>query len=271
MWYKWAKKEFLASCIGLVTSFCPETCVQELRDSYFDAANLNTCRQQFESTIKYSSNSEELNAALQHGNMMVAWSRQLQFMQYEHSVETDMTVKAQLMAVMKIKSNNSAQEIIILNYRLLPPISMANFHVETQSRIVQGTIRLQFPCLFILKTKWKGKVVSPFLWFSGCFTLITLHRNLNNRLLPLISMANFNVETQSRILQGTMELQFPCLLIRDFEVKTHIKITEFQTDKAPNPISSVHYFYLSASFFSKNLYLSYLGFVDPKTPIWAVA
>ena len=33
------------------------------------------------------------------------------FMQYEHSVETDMTVKVQLMAVMKIKSNKPPRKL----------------------------------------------------------------------------------------------------------------------------------------------------------------
>ena len=57
--------------------------------------------------------SKILNATLQHGNDMEAWSTQLKFMRFAYSVEVDITLKVKQMTDMKYHASNPPQKIFV--------------------------------------------------------------------------------------------------------------------------------------------------------------
>ena len=57
--------------------------------------------------------SKILNATLQHGNDMEAWSRQLKFMQFAYAMEVDLTLKAKQMSEMKDYACNPPKKFVV--------------------------------------------------------------------------------------------------------------------------------------------------------------
>ena len=57
--------------------------------------------------------SKILNATLQHGNDMEAWSRQLKFMQFAYTVEVDLTLMVKQMSEMKNHASNPPKKIVV--------------------------------------------------------------------------------------------------------------------------------------------------------------
>ena len=116
-------------------------------------------------------------------------------MQYEHSVETDMTVKVQLMAEMKIKSNNPPQEIIILdsddNVKILKPTS-SHFQRGAVQLNLHFCHKLHFYCHISLYA-WTVTVVTMLPSYSHVSKLhsvwilyrIVRHWELFDRILEL--------------------------------------------------------------------------------------